>query len=89
MLWMPTLIVSEGYQQLLREVGHASQHTPIIFFNCKKTRTLLTKQDNCNKTKIKKIKVLVDSRQKRVDFRDDEVITLYKKYENPKTLVRH
>ena len=58
------------------------------FFNYKKTRTSLTQQDNYKKIEVKKLKVLIDFRQKKkVDLRDNAVITLHKKCENPKTLV--
>jgi len=49
----------------------------------------LTPQDNCKKTKVKKLKVPLDLRQKKVDPIGYAIITLYKKYENLKTPLKH
>jgi hypothetical protein len=57
--------------------------------NHRKIKIPLTTHDNCRKTEVKKPKVLLDPRQKKVDSMDYAVITLYKKYENPKTLLKH
>jgi len=61
----------------------------LLFLNYRKTRIPLTAHDNCRKTEVKKPKVLLDLRQKKVDPMGYAVSTLYKKYENPRTPLKH